>query len=210
MLLKRFFVILTPVATAYILLHHTPIFLAQMPGNFNYLHPENIVAIWRSNLSWLGAGNVYYGLAICVFLAYGPAWFLALSGLYLAVRFPRWEAKRAFVALWGLALPVAASLLLVDWRRCFQPLFPAVICWAVIGFHILTRRSRPFEGWLLVGATTIAAAGAAEAWWIQPMRMPVIIGIGIWISVLSFVLLRSSINDRPHATKSGLGHPPNI
>ena len=160
MLLKRFFVILTPVATAYILLHHTPIFFGQMPVNFNYLHPENIVAIWRSNLSWLGAGNVYYGLAICVFLAYGPAWFLALRGLYLAVRFPRWEAKRAFCGFVGIG---------ITGSRIFTPagLAPRFSA-ALSGRDLLGGswfphsdwRSRPFERWLLVGATTIAAAGA--------------------------------------------------
>jgi hypothetical protein len=204
-LIKRFVFIVTPAAVAYFILHHTSLVFGHLPPHFNYLAPENVKKIWASNLSWLGTGNIYYGLAICVFVAYGPAWFLAAWGLYRAVTRLRWEAMRPLIALWGLALPVAATLIVVDWRRGFQPLFPAVIASAVFGFHSLTRSATQFDRRLLAAATVIAAVGTSEAWWLQPMRRSVFVGMGIWVSVLVFVLIRISFHERQHRPKSDMG-----
>lgn len=66
--------------------------------------------IWRGTLSWLGTENVYYGLAVCVFLAYGPVWFVAARGLLSVLNDMRRKPVPPAVALWGLALPVLASL----------------------------------------------------------------------------------------------------
>lgn len=203
-LLKRFVFILTPAAVAYIILHHTSLVFGHMPQHLNFLDPKNMMMIWRSNLSWLGTDNVYYGLGIWVFLAYGPAWFLAGWGLYQSVTRLGWEAARPFVALWGLVLPVVATLIVVDWVRAFQPLFPAVVASAVFGFRALTRSSTNFERWLLAAATVIAAVGASEAWRLPPMRRSVFVSMVIWISVLLFVFIRTSRHESQRQTRADL------
>jgi hypothetical protein len=203
-LMKRFVLVLTPAAVAYIILHHTPLVFGHMPQHLNYLAPQNAMMVWRSNLSWLGTNNVYYGLGIWVFLAYGPAWFLSGWGFYQCVTRLGWQASRPFVALWGLILPVVATLLVVDWVRGFQPLFPAVVASAVFGFRALTKGSTDFARWLLAAATIFAAVGTAEAWRLPPMRQPVFVSMAIWVCVLLFVLIRTSSHESQHRTWANL------
>jgi hypothetical protein len=203
-LVKRFVLILAPVVAAYVVLHHTPLVLGHTPAHFNYLAPQNVAMIWKSNLSWLGTGNVFYGLAICIFLAYGPVWFLAAFGCYRAITRLQWQDMRPLIALCALILPVAATLIVVDWRRGFQPLFPAVITSAVFGFQVLSRRATKGERWLLVIATVIAAISTSEAWWLPPMRRPIVIGMLVWFTALGFTALRISQHERQHRATANL------
>jgi hypothetical protein len=81
--------------------------------------------------------------------------------------------------------------MIVDWRRGFQPLFPAITTSAVLGIRALTS-NRPAYCWgLMAVATTLAAAGTSDAWWYHPMRTPVIIAMGPWLAVTAFVMTRS-------------------
>jgi hypothetical protein len=186
-LLRRSVLVFGPAVAAYVLLHHTPLFLGREPSNFNYLRPDNIAMIWRGTLSWLGTENIYYGLAICVLLAYGPVWPLAARGLLSALNGLRHKPLPPAVALWGLSLPVLASLIVVDWRRGFQPLFPAIIVSAILGVRAMTKRSPKYCRHLLAMTTAGAAAATTEAWEFQPIRRPVILAAGIWLSVVVFI-----------------------
>jgi len=189
-LVRRFVAVFSPAVAAYLVLQHTPYVLGFEPTHLNYLNFQNMLMLWRITLSWLGTENIYYGLAICVFLAYGPVWFMAARGVRDAVSGLQWEELRPLVALWGLALPVAATLMIVDWRRGFQPLFPAITTSAVLGIRAMTR-NRPAHCWVLLAvATTLAAAATSDAWWYHPMRTPVIIAMGPWLVILAFVLTR--------------------
>jgi hypothetical protein len=186
-LLRRLVLVFSPAVVAYVLLHHTPLFFGHEPINFNYLRPDNIRMIWRSMLGGLGTENVYYGLAICVFLAYGPVWFVAARGLLSTVNDVRRRPLPPAVALWSLSLPVLASLIFVDWRRGFQPLFPAIIVSAILGVRLMTERSPRYCWYLLAMTTATAAAATTEAWEFQPIRRPVILAAGIWLSVVVFI-----------------------
>lgn len=189
-LLQRFILAFSPAVAAYLVLQHTPYVLGFEPTHLNYLNFQNMLMLWRITLSWLGTENIYYGLAICVFLAYGPVWFMAARGVREAFTRLPWQELQPLVALWGLALPVAATLMIVDWRRGFQPLFPAITTSAVLGIRALTS-NRPAYCWgLMAAATTLAAAATSDAWWSQPMRTPVIIAMGPWLAILAFVLTR--------------------
>jgi len=189
-LLRRFILVFSPAVAAYLVLQHTPYVLGFEPTHLNYLDFQNMLMLWRITLSWLGTENIYYGLAICVFLAYGPVWFMAARGLREVFTRLQWQELRPLVALWGLALPVAATLMIVDWRRGFQPLFPAMTTSAVLGIRAVSR-NRPAYCWgLLAVATIAAAAGTSDAWWYQPMRTPVIVAMGPWLAVTAFVLTR--------------------
>jgi hypothetical protein len=200
-LLRRLAPVFGPAVVAYLLLHHTPLFMGREPTNFNYLRPDNIAMIWRGNLSWLGTGNVYYGLAICVFLAYGPVWVVAARGLLSVLNDLRHKPLPPLVALWGLALPVLASLIVVDWRRGFQPLFPAMVASAVLGVRLMTERA-PVYCWHLLAITTAAAAAATtEAWEFQPIKRPVLLAVGIWLSVV--VLIRIVTRTDARARREG-------
>ncbi|MDT5271666.1 MAG: hypothetical protein QOH49_3852 [Acidobacteriota bacterium] len=196
-LLRRLVLVFTPAAVAYVLLHHTPLFLGREPGHFNYLRPDNIAMIWRGNLSWLGTENVYYGLAICVFLAYGPVWLVAARGLLSVLKGIRRKPVPPVIALWGLALPVLASLLVVDWRRGFQPLFPALISSAILGVRVMTERSPKYCWHLLAMTTAAAAAATTEAWEFQPIRTPVIIALAIWLSAVIVIRIVTRFGARP-------------
>ena len=60
-------------------------------------------------------------------------------------------------------------------------------------------RNRPAYCWgLLAAVTTLAAAATSDAWWYQPMRTPVIIGMGPWLAVLG-----RGIIVRPPSIKKG-------
>ena len=193
----RFAAVFAPAAVVYLLLHHTPLFLGREPTHFNYLRPDNVAVIWRATRGWLGTENVYYGLAVCVLLAYGPVWPLAARGMLSVSDEFRRGPLTPVVALWGLALPVLASLAVVDWRRGFQPLFPALVVSAVLGVRVLTERA-PRYCWHLLALTTAAAAVATtEAWESQPIRRPVIIAAGIWLGVLVFILMVARTGARP-------------
>lgn len=187
MLLRRSVLVFSPAVVAYVLLHHTPLFFGHEPRNFNYLRPDNIRMIWRSMLGGLGTENVYYGLAICVFLAYGPVWPVAARGLLSVLNGLRHRPLPPVLALWGLSLPVLASLIVVDWRRGFQPLFPALVSSAVLGVRVMTERSPKYCWHLLAMTTAGAAAATTEAWEFQPIRSPVILAAGIWLSVVVFI-----------------------
>ncbi|HWW75973.1 MAG TPA: hypothetical protein VNZ44_11275, partial [Pyrinomonadaceae bacterium] len=99
-LLRRFVAVFAPAAVVYLLLHHTPLFLGREPTNFNYLRPDNVAMIWRGMRGWLGTENVYYGLAVCVLLAYGPVWPLAARGMLSASGELRRRPLPPVVALW--------------------------------------------------------------------------------------------------------------
>jgi hypothetical protein len=181
-LLRRLVLVFSPAVVAYVVLHYTPLFFGHEPINFNYLRPDNIRMVWRSMVGGLGTENVYYGLAICVFLAYGPVWFVAARGLLSAVNDVRRRPLPPVVALWGLSLPVLAALY-TDWRRGFQPLFPAVIVSAILGVRLMTERSPKYCWHLLAVTTATAAATTTEAWEFQPIKRPVLLALGIWLSV---------------------------
>ena len=184
--LRRFALTFLPAFTGYYVLHKTPLFFGYDPLHLNYLEPEIMIQLFRETLGWLGTDNIFYGLSICVFLAYSAAWFLAAVGVLANFRLKNIAAPSN--ALWALALPVLATLLLVDWRRGFQPIFPAVIVSAVLGVRLITANLPKFNWYLLAIASAVASAVMTEAWYSTPMRTPVIIAFSGWLAVLAFVL----------------------
>lgn len=192
-IIRRFVIVFGGMAAAYLVLQYTSLILGFEPTHLNYLNVDNMLRLWRITLSWLGTDNVYYGLAICVFLAYGPVWFLTARGLHHALTRLRVTATHPLIALWALALPVAATLMIVDWRRGFQPLFPAVIASAVLGVRATTTGRPDYCWWLLATVTVLAAAATTDAWWFQPMRTPVIIGMAAWLAAVVVVITRPRV-----------------
>ena len=188
-LIERFAFVFGAAIAGYILLQYTPFVLGFEPTRFNYLSFENMLTLWRTTLSWLGTENIYYGLAICVFLAYGPVWFVAVRGVVAALTLSR-DERRPLIALSALLVPVLSTVMIVDWRRGSQPLFPAVIALAVLGIRALAA-GRPGYCWMLLAVTTtLAAAVTTDAWSFTPMRTPVIIAMAPWLVVVTLVLSR--------------------
>lgn len=186
----RSILVFGPAVAGYILLHHTPLFFGHYPAHLNYLRPNNISVLWNSNLSWLGTESVLYGLAICVFLAFGPVWFVSGYGYYRSfVR--RDEASRFLLALGTLAFPTVLALMVVDWRRGFQPLFPAVVAAAVVGLRAITASPLRLFWYLAAGGTVLAANFTTEAWWSRKISIPVGISMSLWFCIMAFVLTRN-------------------
>ena len=186
---KRLALVMGPAVAGYVILHFTPLILGFMPAHFDYMSWANILTLWNTTLAWLGTDNIYYGLAICIFLAYGPLWFMAAAGA-LSLSQYAWTRRRPTISLWILALPVLFTLLIVDWKRGFQPLFPAMIVSSVIGIRQLSA-ARPRYCWSLLAATTaVASAITTDAWSASRMHPVIITAMVPWIAVASFVLTR--------------------
>jgi hypothetical protein len=169
-LVRRAVLIFGPAVVAYLLLHHTSVFLGYRSDHLNYVSPAVVRTIWNANVSWLGASSVAAGLTICVLLAYGPAWVLALVGLVQVVDGSALPNRRQLLALLALALPVAASLAVVDWRRGFQPLMPAVVVLALLGLRRAVDRGLAWR--IMAVGTVVACWLLANAWMWTPMRIP--------------------------------------
>ncbi len=185
----RGLVFFLPAAIGYLLLHHTLLFVERYPQQFNFLSPTTMRRLWQGNLSWLGTNNVLAGLSICVFLSFGPTWFLSIRGYISILTDSDRKILRSLIALAALLLPVAASLLVVDWRRGYQPLFLMVIPSAVLGVRAMTVRL-PHYHWFVLATGIILGTGiCSEAWWITPMRTPVAIGLAISFFSIVFVLV---------------------
>jgi hypothetical protein len=202
-LLRRLVLVFSPAVVGYVLLHYTPLFFGHEPTNFNYLRPDNIAMIWRTMLGGLGTENVLYGLAVCVFLAYGPVWLVAARGLPSVLKDLRRRPVPPAAALWALSLPVLATLF-TDWRRGFQPLFPAVVVSAVLGVRLMTERAPPYCWRLLAITTAAAAAATTEAWEFRPIKRPVILAAGVWLGVFVFVRIVERLGARPRGEVGGL------
>jgi hypothetical protein len=102
---------------------------------------------------------------------------------------------------------VLASLIVVDWRRGFQPLFPAMITSAILGVRVMTERSPKYCWHLLAVATAVAAAATTEAWEFQPIRRPVMLALGMWLSVLVFIRIVTRLDARPRLEASNADAP---
>jgi len=192
----RFLLTFSPAVAGYFVLQRTRLILGFEPVHFNYLKFENMLELWRVTLSWLGTENIYYGLAICVFLAYGPVWFMAARGVASVLKRFSWPQLAPLASLWALLLPVLSTLLIVDWRRGFQPLFPAMTVSGVLGIRAMTEGRAAYCWTLLAVATVLAAAITSDAWWYHPMRTPVLIAMVPWLGIAAFVLTRPHTVDR--------------
>ncbi len=180
-LIRRGVFVLGPAAIGYYILHHTSLIFGYEAPHLNYLMPENILLLWRISISWLGNDNIYLGLAICVFLAYGPVWFLSGCGVFSFYNVRQKDARRAFLSLWGLAIPVLATLMIVDWRRGFQPLFPVMVISGILGMRLWVSGPKRAGWWVIGFSTIVAAAICSESWWYPPMRIPVSIAAAVWV-----------------------------
>lgn len=184
----RFIIVFGPAFVGYILLHHTPLFFGHQPAHLNYLRPDIMRHLWNNNLSWLGTQNKIYGLAICIFLSYGPVWFAAAYGYYKSIFVSRNLYRQQLLALSLLALPTGLALLVVDWRRGFQPIFPAIILAAVVGIQSLTAGMSRWYWYANSLGTIIAAMFTAEAWWSEKISVPVIICMVPWCCLVMYTL----------------------
>lgn len=180
-LTRRAALVVGPALAGYYILHQTTLIFGYIPPHLNYLVPENMLLLWRISIGWLGNDNIYLGLAICVLLAFGPVWFIAGCWIRECFRKKEWRDDRAFLALWGLAIPVIATLMIVDWRRGFQPLFPAMVVSSVLGIRMWSNRAGSLSWYILSVSTIISAAICAESWWFPPMRFPVALAMAVWL-----------------------------
>jgi hypothetical protein len=179
--------VFAPAVITYVGLHHTSLAYGREPAHLNYLSPTVIALLWGRNLSWLGTNSWGYGLAICVFMAFGPSWFLAARGVSRALYDRDGPLTHGLAALWTLVLPTGFALAVgVDWRRGFQPLFLPVIA-----AGILALRGLSLAGWRAIAATTVLCdAATTEAWWF-PRIGPVALGsLLLWMVVVAWTLWR--------------------
>src|SRR5271157_3304979 len=191
-----------PAVVAYILLHNTPLFLGHYPAHLNYLRFDVMHALWKANLSWLGTENIIYGLGACVFLSYGPVWLLASYGYYQSLFVLHDGTRRLMLALGALALPTGLALSVVDWRRGFQPLFPAVIVSSVLGLRAITCDLPKADWYLGAFGTVLAANFTTEAWWSVKISVPVAISMSVWFCLIMFILLRKQFVIQCHCVTS--------
>ncbi len=194
-LLARFVWVFTPAFAGYILLHKTSLFFGRRPPQFIWWSPDVAYRLWRTNLEWLGTRSILTGLGICVILSYGPAWLVAVRGFTRAILGKEQKLAGVLVDLSGLALPVGLSLLVVDWRRGFQPLFLLIIPSAVIGCRMITSRHQDWHWYIFSLGTSVATGLSAEAWWISPMRVPVALAGIVWLVVLLTAVI--GVRDTP-------------
>lgn len=187
-LIFRSVLIFAPSAVGYILLHYTALFFGHLPAHFNYLSIAGITELWALNRPFLGTKSVVYGLAICVVLAFGPVWFIAGYGYFRSIT-RRDEVLKPLLALGTLAIPMAAALIVVDWRRGFQPIFPAVVTAGVIGLRAFSASHLRMSWYVAAGGTVLAANFVTEAWWSRKIAVPFTISMSLWICLMALVLV---------------------
>lgn len=187
-LVLRSLLVFTPSVVGYILLHHTPFFFGHLPAHFNYLSSDGIKELWASNLHSLGTKNVPYGLAVCLLLAFGPVWIVAAYGYFRAIT-RRDQVLRPLLALSTLVIPMSLALIVVDWRRGFQPLFPAVVTAGVIGLRAFASSHHRMSWYVAAGGTVLAANFTTDAWWSRRIAIPVAIYMSLWICLMTLVLV---------------------
>jgi hypothetical protein len=188
--------IFAPALAGYFLLHRTSLFFGKVMPNINLLDPATISKLWHDCLSWLGTDNIYYGLGICVFLAYSVVWPVAFRGLFAQVKKEGIKAAQPSISLWGFWLPVLAALAIVDWRRGFQPLFPAMAVSSIWGLRVMTRGVPKIMRFVFTVTTVIAAFVCTEAWWYTPMKPQVMIATAVWIGVTAIILVQSALRQK--------------
>jgi hypothetical protein len=191
-LFLRSILVFSPAVAGYLVLHFTPLFFGHWPVHFDYLSAAGVQELWRYTAHTLGTPNVAYGLAICVFLAYGPMWFLAAHGYWRAIS-QRDRALPYLLSMGTLAFPTALALNVVDWRRGFQPLFPAMITATILGLRPLSCAGSRMSWPLAAAGTVLATYAVTTAWWSPRISVVVGITMPIWMMLMAALSISTRV-----------------